>query len=271
MPSGKPKICSHNKPRSLCKYCGGGSLCKHDKKRTICKECKGGSYCKHNRIRYVCKECKGKGICKHNKQKSNCKDCKGINICNHNRIKSTCKECKGSNFCEHNKRKSICKNCNGKSICEHNKNKFFCKLCNGNGICIHKKIKYQCNKCNIDTYLKSRSRILIYDAYKRTKTNKSKKTFDIIGLKPDLFKKWIEYNLNIDNINNNFHIDHFIPLSKYKFDTENDIIESKINHWTNLRPIDSRENLIKYNKIPNEKEKKDFYKRIDFFSKKYLN
>ena len=68
-------ICKHNKRKTLCKECGGGSICEHNKRKTRCKECGGGSICEHNKHRDVCKECGGGSICKHNRQRSQCKDC----------------------------------------------------------------------------------------------------------------------------------------------------------------------------------------------------
>jgi hypothetical protein len=51
--------CEHNRARSLCKECGGGSICTHNRARSACKECGGGSICTHNKKRSDCKECKG--------------------------------------------------------------------------------------------------------------------------------------------------------------------------------------------------------------------
>jgi hypothetical protein len=67
--------CEHNKKRSTCKDCKGGSICEHDREKYHCKECKGGGICEHDREKYHCKECKGGGICEHNKQKRICKTC----------------------------------------------------------------------------------------------------------------------------------------------------------------------------------------------------
>jgi len=39
--------CVHDKRKSTCRECGGGSICEHDKIRTLCKECGGGSICEH--------------------------------------------------------------------------------------------------------------------------------------------------------------------------------------------------------------------------------
>jgi hypothetical protein len=141
------KKCEHNKRKSRCKECGGGSICEHNRIKSECKECGGGSICEHNKRKSQCKECGGSQICEHNKEKSRCKECGGSQICEHNRQKSTCKECGGGSICEHNRIKSKCKECGGSQICEHNKEKSKCKECGGGSICEHNRIKSQCKEC----------------------------------------------------------------------------------------------------------------------------
>ena len=51
--------CKHQKRRTLCVECGGGSLCKHRKPRSDCVECGGGFLCKHRKPRSLCLECGG--------------------------------------------------------------------------------------------------------------------------------------------------------------------------------------------------------------------
>ena len=55
--------------------------CEHNKIKSRCKECEGGSICEHNKIKSQCKECGGSQICEHNKQKSKCKECGGSALC----------------------------------------------------------------------------------------------------------------------------------------------------------------------------------------------
>ena len=50
-------------------------LCEHQKRRSRCKDCGGGSICEHLRHRSTCKECGGIGICEHNKRRSRCQEC----------------------------------------------------------------------------------------------------------------------------------------------------------------------------------------------------
>ena len=52
------RICSHQRVRSRCKECGGGSICQHQRERSKCKECGGASICPHQRRRSTCKECR---------------------------------------------------------------------------------------------------------------------------------------------------------------------------------------------------------------------
>ena len=39
---GKPGQCEHNRQRSQCRECGGGSICQHNRQRSTCRECGGG-------------------------------------------------------------------------------------------------------------------------------------------------------------------------------------------------------------------------------------
>jgi hypothetical protein len=56
-----------------------GWLCEHDRVRSVCKECGGGSICEHGRVRSQCKECKGgASICAHSMRKSACKECRAV-------------------------------------------------------------------------------------------------------------------------------------------------------------------------------------------------
>ena len=77
---------------------------------------------------------------------------------------------------------------------------------------------------------------------------KTSKSTDIIGCDWETLKKHIELQfkngMNWDN-RNKWHIDHIIPLSSAK--TEEDVI--KLNHYTNLRPLWAKDNLMKSDKL----------------------
>ncbi len=56
------KKCEHNKYKTRCIKCGGGSICEHDKRKDCCKLCGGDFICIHNKYKSICKECKGRQI-----------------------------------------------------------------------------------------------------------------------------------------------------------------------------------------------------------------
>jgi hypothetical protein len=84
-----------------------------------------------------------------------------------------------------------------------------------------------------------------YRAIKRNKYN------EILGCDIDFFKKWLEYrfdeNMNWNNFGTYWQIDHIIPISLFNLKNQKEI---KICfHWTNLQPLESKENRIKSNKL----------------------
>ena len=147
--------CEHEKRKTTCKLCKGGSICEHDRIRSTCKLCKGGSICEHDRNKSLCKQCGGSKICEHDRIRSTCKLCKGGSICEHDRIRSVCKPCGGSQICEHARIRSTCKSCGGSQICEHGRIKKSCKACCGSQICQHEKYKLYCKACGGSALCKS--------------------------------------------------------------------------------------------------------------------
>lgn len=69
--------------------------------------------------------------------------------------------------------------------------------------------------------------------------SKSKKTMDILGCSIEYFKKYLENmfidNMSWENYGKVWDIDHKIPL--ITAESEEDVI--KLNHYTNLQPLDS--------------------------------
>ena len=57
VPKKESAECPHQRRRSTCKECGGGSICPHQRERSLCKERGGSSICPLQRIRSTCKEC----------------------------------------------------------------------------------------------------------------------------------------------------------------------------------------------------------------------
>ena len=67
--------------------------CPHNRRKTLCHECNGGSICKHGKQKSWCKVCGGNALCVHGKQKSRCALCGGKGLCMHSRVRGKCKEC----------------------------------------------------------------------------------------------------------------------------------------------------------------------------------
>ena len=83
-----------------------------------------------------------------------------------------------------------------------------------------------------------------------TGDNKSKRTFDIIGLDKQKFKSYIENNFTEGMSWENYgkwHLDHIKPLCLSE--NEEDLI--KLNHYTNLQPLWSEDNIKKNRKYVN--------------------
>jgi hypothetical protein len=83
-----------------------------------------------------------------------------------------------------------------------------------------------------------------------TGENKSKRTFDIIGLDKEKFKSYIENKFTEGMTWENYgkwHLDHIKPL--YLLENEEDLI--KLNHYTNLQPLWAEDNLKKNRKYDN--------------------
>ena len=162
-----------------------GLFCKTCKKcRNIDKNNKEKNKCEHNKRKSTCRDCKGGSICEHNKQKSRCKECKGGSICEHNKIKSYCKECKGSSICEHNKQKSQCKECNFNLYLIHlQRNQI--RRCFNNSNLDKSKHSIEYLGCNIDTFLNHiNKKIEYYNTFLATNELMSLNNIHIDHIKP---------------------------------------------------------------------------------------
>jgi len=85
---------------------------------------------------------------------------------------------------------------------------------------------------------------------KKNNISKKNKTFDIVGCTPEFLREYIEQKftegMSWDNYGRNgWHVDHIIPLSSAK--NESEIYE--LCHYTNLQPLWESENIKKSNKI----------------------
>ncbi len=76
--------------------CNTNPRCIHNKRKTLCLLCCGGSICEHKIQRYWCRLCGGGARCSHGKQKSRCKVCGGGGYCEHDRLRFRCRLCKSA-------------------------------------------------------------------------------------------------------------------------------------------------------------------------------
>jgi hypothetical protein len=103
-------------------------------------------------------------------------------------------------------------------------------------------LKYQLRR-NLRSYLR-----------KDDNCSKQNKTMNYIGCSLDFLKKWFEHNFDAnmswDNRGTYWHIDHIQPCSSFDLTNQDDIY--KCYNWTNLRPLEKIENILKSNAIDNE-------------------
>jgi len=97
--------------------------------------------------------------------------------------------------------------------------------------------------------IKESIRARIHEALNKKKISTSNLT--LIGINNINLKKWIEYQfndkMNWENYGSYWVIDHVIPVSF--FNLINNFEKLICNNWTNLRPLEKKENIIKSNKI----------------------
>lgn len=105
-----------------------------------------------------------------------------------------------------------------------------------------------------DTHFKMKN---ILSARIRTllkKRERSKRTIELLGCELGQFIDWIEYqfigNMNWSNHGIIWHVDHVVPCNF--FDLTNEYEQLKCFNWTNLQPLECKENISKgskYDKI----------------------
>ena len=91
----------------------------------------------------------------------------------------------------------------------------------------------------------------ILNARIRSCLRKSKKTLEFVGCDMITFKRWIESqfdeHMTWDNMGTYWHIDHVKPCASFNFENEEDIKQCFL--WSNLRPLEKRENMSKGDKV----------------------
>ena len=163
-------------------------------------------------------------------------------------VMSKCKECFKKYRKEYYKENKEKINKNQKEYYEKNKN--YHKEYNKS-----KKYKeYQKEYQKDNVIHKTRLRLNMFLKNINLKTYEKNKTMRSIGLNKKQFQDWINYNVELDNLKEDYHIDHVRPLSSFNVKTFDEIIECKCNHWTNIRPISSYDNLSKNNRLPTHNE-----------------
>lgn len=118
------------------------------------------------------------------------------------------------------------------------------------------KIREQAKKRYHNNYKLNTNIKLIHNQRNRINkfiSGKNKNSLEILNCDINFFKKWIQFqfdsNMTWENYGKYWHIDHYIPCSKYG--GKQDLY---IFHWKNLRPCEKIENLSKNNKIPTKEE-----------------
>lgn len=96
-------------------------------------------------------------------------------------------------------------------------------------------------------------------------------TMDIVGCSIEFLKSWIEFQfndtMNWNNMGTVWHIDHVKPCSSFNFNNDDEVFECY--HWSNIRPLLAKDNIIKKDKYDGELIKKhqgiieEFLKSVD--------
>jgi hypothetical protein len=119
------------------------------------------------------------------------------------------------------------------------------------------KMEYQRNRRKNDPIFKLKYVVgrMVRNSLKCKGISKNKKSIEILGCDIKFFKLYIEQkfidDMSWDNYGTYWDIDHIIPLSTAL--TEEDVL--KLNHYTNLQPLDSYINrFVKRDKLNYEDE-----------------
>ena len=97
------------------------------------------------------------------------------------------------------------------------------------------------------TNLRTRTR----QAFKAQNMRKNNKTLELLGCSQQFLKRWIEFQLygdmKLENYGKVWHIDHCLPISSFNLFNQDEII--KCFNWKNLRPMYSKDNIQKVDKV----------------------
>ena len=107
-------------------------------------------------------------------------------------------------------------------------------------------------KRDVQFNLIMRCRSRVWDALKTQDAIKSQRTFNLIGCSPEFLRQFLEaqftHEMSWCNYGKFWEIDHRIPVSK--FDLTNPIQQRQAFHYSNCRPLTSKENNLKKDNMP---------------------
>ena len=117
------------------------------------------------------------------------------------------------------------------------------------------KRNYKINRLESDPIYKLKFNLstLIRNVIKNGGYQKTAKTSEVLGADWDIVKEHIESMFTDDMTWENqgrWHFDHIIPISLAKSEAE----VLALNHYSNLRPLWGKENIVKSNKLPSPAE-----------------
>ena len=106
-------------------------------------------------------------------------------------------------------------------------------------------------KNDLNFRLENKLRTRMYIILKLYNGKKHSKFITILGCDIEYFKIWLESqfdnNMTWNNYGSYWHIDHILPCSA--FELQNSEEQEICFHYTNLRPLEGKENIRKGNKI----------------------
>ena len=117
----------------------------------------------------------------------------------------------------------------------------------------HSGISFICIKCFSESYDRIHvwQRHRIYQAIKKNKGVKKEKTIELLGCTIKELREYLEKRftkeMTWDNYGTYWHIDHIIPVSR--FDLSDQHQQKQCFHFTNLQPLEARENMSKNDRL----------------------
>ncbi len=135
---------------------------------------------------------------------------------------------------------------------------------NRDSIILKRKLYYENNKEMINKkhqeymktyYIKYPDKKLAHSCRRRTRRvlTSSSEFDELIGCDSEFLQEWILFNVSgseeftMENYGTYWHIDHVVPCAKWDLECPDQI--SKCFHWSNLAPLEAKENIRKKDKL----------------------